>query len=237
MRKVTILKQFLLADIPCDIVELIDLIIGGLAQLLLHLLKHPLFFFQLLLVDILPFLVLHVPLDDAVPLMFLEYLMQVDIINRPEALNLLSQQFVLRREIQSIVDRIDEDSKLNQFFLDLLDLIYEGHHFCFFFCEDVELYEDYPEEQELVLLLTVFYALGIQFGYLQPSLVELLGLELLLIHFPLFLVFYFLELLRVLVFFEVQHVLIVEFVECFEHEFFSQLRRVCCQFLVSLQSK
>ena len=31
VRKVTILKQFLLADVPRDVVELVDLIVGGLA--------------------------------------------------------------------------------------------------------------------------------------------------------------------------------------------------------------
>lgn len=48
MRKITILKQLLLAYIFNDVVELIDLIIGSLAHLLLHLLKHFLLFLHLL---------------------------------------------------------------------------------------------------------------------------------------------------------------------------------------------
>lgn len=159
MRKITILKQLLLAHISGDIVELVDLVIGGFAELFLHLLEHPLLFFQLLLVDVVSLLVLQLPLNTALLLMPLEHLVEVDVINRSEAFDLLSEELVLGGKVQGIVDGIDEDAKFNQFFLDLLDLVYEGHHLGFFFGEDVELYEDYPKVEELVLFLTVFYAL------------------------------------------------------------------------------
>ena len=161
MRKVTILKQFLLADVPRDVVELVDLIVGGLAQLLLHLLEHPLLFLQLLLVDILTLLVLLLTGGVALPLVLLEQLVQVDVVDRAQAFDLLREELVLGREVQGVVDGVDEDAELNKLFFYLLDLIDEGDHLGLFLGEDVELYEDDPEVKELVLLLPVFNALGV----------------------------------------------------------------------------
>lgn len=95
VRKIAILKKLLLAYILSDVVELIDLIIGSLAQFLLHVLKHPLLFLQLMLVDVLSLLVLHLTRCAALLLVFSQDLIQVYIINRPQALDLLSEELVL----------------------------------------------------------------------------------------------------------------------------------------------
>ena len=94
MRKIIVLKEFFFANIPGDIIELVDLIIGGFAEFFLHLIKHPLFLFQLLLVDVISLLILHLPLNAALLLMSLEHLIEVDVINRSKALDLLSEELI-----------------------------------------------------------------------------------------------------------------------------------------------
>lgn len=151
----------------------------------------------------------------------------VDKVERIQRFYFFSDEFVFGFEISDvIIDWLYEDTVLHKSLLDLLDFIDELHHRCLVFGVDLKLDQYSPEEQKFLFLLNVFDVFLMLSGEVAESWVPVLLLGL-LSNFLEF-VFLLLDLLRVGIAFEVDHVFVLKFEERFLDKFFGDFTLLNC---------